>query len=593
MRVNRPEAVGIMPNFRLPRLALWCVMLLTGCSVSATADDTAGDTPNGEVVQDIAAETAAELVVEPDTTFLAEDFTQELTGMDLTDSFTDDGAPDIQDQEVQDVSVPDIQSCDCAAPTLSVTVNDIPSAMNGSKPFTNLSGDLEPFHLALPTHGFVWNVEINCPCGCTLELLSILADSASETTPPGEELAHLFTAQGMEFSYRVPPEHSLAVSDNTLLWAQTTDECGQTGEAQLSVEVHELTAQLHPFDLQDPWLMVYKRDHQTINWHLDADSKGYVTADFAPNGVADFLEDLWTFGLGTANPTAAFSAAQVDGGSDGNDSIARAVLTMTRKKAYAAYLCGADGTKDEDSVNIRFLIQDEPEAPTVDEFAYQFLQPEDTEKSFSMIGFGGGDLSKSLVGLSETIDEWNIQNENNAKFGYGCLTSSLSRFFYQYVYEDDALYVLAATVLAEVLPAMGGTPIGEMEGDDLVIDLDLPASELPSHLAARRTVYETLLDALSAGLGALMAHEIGHSLGLVAYGPPPQGLFGSEKHAEEFVVNPDGCAGAHLDTDGPNLMAAGPGSGNMSAFDISILFTPFFFNELNLAYLQGRVLLTP
>lgn len=591
--MNSNSGVNNWQDFRHAILAMLSVTLLWGCSVSPTANDTAGDTPSSEVVQDLGTETAAELVIEPDTTLSPEDFTQELSSEDLTDSSTDNGGQDVQDTEVQDVPVQDSPSCDCQAPTLSVSVNNIPDSMNGSKPFTNTSGDLEPFHLALPTHGFVWNVEINCPCGCPAEFLSIYADSGSEPTSPAEELAHLFTAQGSKFSYMVSPEHSLAVSDSTLLWAQTTDQCGQTGEAQLEVEVHELTAQLHPFDLQDPWLMVYKRDHQTINWHLDADLKGFITADFAPNGISDFLEDLWTFGLGTANPTVSFSAAIVDGGSDGNDSIARTLLKMTREKAYGAYLCAADGSKDEDSVNIRFLIQDEPEAPSADDFAYQFLQPEDTEKSFSMIGFGGGDLNKSLVGLSETIDEWNIQNENNAKFGYGCLTSSLSRFFYQYVYEDDALYALAATVLAEVLPAMGGTPIGEMEGDDLVIDLDIPASELPSHLASRRTVYEMLLDALSAGLGALMAHEIGHSLGLVAYGPPPQGLFGSEKHAEEFVVNPDGCAGAHLDTDGPNLMAAGPGSGNMGAFNISILFTPFFFNELNLAYLQGRVLLTP
>ena len=36
-------------------------------------------------------------------------------------------------------------------------------------------------------------------------------------------------------------------------------------------------------------------------------------------------------------------------------------------------------------------------------------------------------------------------------------------------------------------------------------------------------------------------------------------------------------------------MEAGPGSGNDS-MDINMLLTPFFFNELNLAYLRGRIL---
>ena len=499
---------------------------------------------------------------------------------------------DLEWPETDGNQEPDLPDCDCPPPTVAVTVNKIPATMNGSQPFTNLSGALEAFHLAVPSFGFVWNVTVDCPCGCADDALSAWAE-ALEASAPGPQLGHLFDADKGEFRYMLDEEHELDESELTNLHADVTDQCGQAGAAYLQVQVLQSTPELHPFDLVDPWLMVYKRDHQTIGWHLDEDSKGFVTADFVPNGIPDFLEDLWTFGLGTPTPTAAFQSVQLGGAADGNDSIARTLLGMTRQKAYVAYRCATDGSKDADSVNIRFYVEGEPQAPDASDFKYQFLSPDDNTKSFSMIGFGGGDLSKSLVGLSETVDEWNVQNENNAKIGYGCLTSSLSRYFYQYVYEDDALYALAATVLAEVLPAMGGTPLGEMEGDDLVIDLQIPAGQLPPHLASRRTVYTMMLDALSAGLGALMAHEIGHSLGLVAYGPPPYGLFGSEKNAIEFVVNPKGCAGAHLDTEGPNLMAAGPGSGNMSAFDISILFTPFFFNELNLAYLQGRVLLAP
>ena len=51
--------------------------------------------------------------------------------------------------------------------------------------------------------------------------------------------------------------------------------------------------------------------------------------------------------------------------------------------------------------------------------------------------------------------------------------------------------------------------------------------------------------------------------------------------------------GPHIDTAGPNLMAAGPGSGNDKALDISFLMQPFFFEPLSLAYLQGRLVVLP
>jgi len=100
------------------------------------------------------------------------------------------------------------------------------------------------------------------------------------------------------------------------------------------------------------------------------------------------------------------------------------------------------------------------------------------------------------------------------------------------------------------------------------------------------------MDLVRGGLAALTSHEIGHSLGLVAYGPPPPGAFADEKLAE-FIANPGGSVGPHIDTAGQNLMQAGPGSGNLPPMSLGFLMSPWFFNELNLAYLQGRVVLLP
>jgi len=410
----------------------------------------------------------------------------------------------------------------------------------------------------------------------------------------GENLFDLFeeTDEG-HWRWLVDEEHELHPAPSVELAACATDVCGQkAAPAGLEVEIVEKTPMLDPFDLEDPWLLVYKRDDYSISLETGEDGEAWVSSQPESNGVYDFLEDLRTVGLGSPVPLPAFSEMTCGDHTGGSECLARTLLELVRENSYVNYGCEPDGTKGIESVNVKFYIEGEPGAPDQAEFDYQFLQGEEEAKAFSMIGFGGGDLSKSLVGLSETCDERNIQNENNAKMGYGCLTSSLVRYFWELLYSDDNVYALASLALADILPAMGGTAIGEMEGDHLVIDFSIPADELSPLSQERRMKVETILELLALGLGALTAHEMGHSLGLVPYGAPPSGLFGAEKKAD-FIENPDGSVGHHIDTEGLNLMQAGPGSGNVSTLDPAYLTSTFFFNELNWAYLQGRIVLLP
>jgi len=484
--------------------------------------------------------------------------------------------------------------CDCVPPTLSITVNDIPYDMNGSVPYLDDSGMLQPFHLALPTQGFVVNLEVECECGCDPVASAFSFDMPAGGLAAGTNLWPLFEEAGNGKRFlRMTPGLSLPVAPAVLLVGHAVDICGQESTAAaLTVETVEMTPLLHPFDIEDPWLLTYHRDHYTVTLVEDGPEATHVEAEAASNGIDDFLEDLWTVGLGCESPTAEFAAVECEGGTGGNECLARELLRRTREKAYKPFLCGPDGSKGEDSVSIRFYIEGEPEAPESDTFEYQFLDQVEGGvppggKAFSILGFGGGDLSKSWVGMSETMDLHNVRNENNGKFGYGCFTTSLVRFFYEYLGKDPNLYALAKTALADLLPVMGGVAVGELPGDELLIDFSVADEDLPKELVMRRKTLDTLLDVLATGLGALAAHEIGHSLGLVPKGAPPLGLFAGETQAS-FITNPDGSKGPHIDTAGPNLMQAGPGSGN-NKLDISMLLTPFFFNELNLAYLQGHL----
>ena len=72
-------------------------------------------------------------------------------------------------------------------------------------------------------------------------------------------------------------------------------------------------------------------------------------------------------------------------------------------------------------------------------------------------------------------------------------------------------------------------------------------------------------------MGTILAHEIGHSVGLVAMGPNPNGLHGDESLHD-------------LHAQGSDVMA--------SAVSYESLITlTFAFRDLDLSYLRQRVLM--
>lgn len=502
--------------------------------------------------------------------------------------------PDTCAQDAGDQHAADPSACACDGPTVLVTVNSIPASMNGSQPFTASNGILTGFSLALPASGFSLDVSYTCPCGCDPSGIHVSADVGSRGLPPGADLAGFLTWTGTAAegsgSWLVPGDAAFAETSKASVTATAVDLCGnESASASLSFRVVELTALLHPFDIPDPWLITWHRDHYAIGWEPGDDGKVAVHADPGADGNPDLLQDLWLLGLGTAQPTPEFAALTCGPHPGGNECIAWQLLQSARSKMYTIFECGPDGSLGPESVLIRLHLEGEDDAPDPATFAYQVLTGAETEKAFSMIGLGGGDLSQTWIGMSQTVDKGNRGNEDNAKLGYGMFTTSLVRFIFKALDSNPDLMALAALVLSDIVPAMGGAALGELPEDHLVADPSVPASALSAEAKARRMQLETEMEILAAGLAALAVHEIGHSLGLDAKGPPPTGLFGGEDKAE-FCVNPLGCVGAHLDTEGPNVMAAGPGSGN-AAFDIDFLMKTTFFTPLEMAYFRGRIVL--
>ena len=509
---------------------------------------------------------------------------------DLVEDLSDllaDVAPDLP-PELE----PELPSCDCAAPIAAVTVNGIPETMNGSQPY--LGNDLQEhaFHLALPTWGFTWEVTADCPCGCDEDALEAFLATDEALPIEGLEVHFVFDGEGA-WSWDVPEDLALP-TPGAGLCVRVTDACGKPStDVCLQVDLVEMTPALHPFQPPDPWVFVWRRDSRTIGL---ADNEDGVTvwSDPEPNGAWDFLEDLWLAGLGTAaaEATPEWTAMDCGWAQGGNECVVRAILEAVRSEAYKFYFKEPDGTCGTHCTDILFLIEGEAGAPDPANFEYQTLDGTEVTRNFSMIGFGGGDLSQSLLGLSESMDPRNDGNENNAKAGYGCLTTSLVRFIIEAMADDPSLADLAAVMFGSIMPTLGGISLGAGPEDHLVIDSAVPDADLSSAALQRRKTWDFMVDVMGFGLAALTVHEIGHSVGLVAYGAPPYGLFGSEKEAA-FVESPAGCKGAHIDTAGLNLMQAGPGSGNGFVFSMDLLSEPIGFNELNSAYLKGQLLILP
>lgn len=570
-----------MPRSSLP-VPLWSGLFVVIIVASAVCSGDTGRTDGSvEVLDSSTVKDSFEAVDSEEGAVALPDSSEDVASESGEDA--DGEAPDAGPEK------DDAPSCDCLPPSVSVTVNDIPASMNGSGPYMDNEGAFADFRLALPVSGFVWELSIDCPCGCDVDGLEAWVGAKSD-----ENLASFFQTDGKgDWTWTVEDGQELPEMDGLELQARVTDGCGQASQkASLTVRTVEMTTVLDPFDLEDPWLLTYSRDFYSITWAMDLDGNVVLEALEGGNGIPDFLEDLWTIGMGTPNPTDDFDTVTCEGVTGGNECLARLLLGMVRERMYPMFERQPDGTPLEGSVNIRFLLEGEPGAPDPAGFVYQFLDGTETVKSFSMIGFGGGNLAADYVGMSESLDRRNVRNENNAKKDYGVMTTSLIRYFYQLLFADPSILDLAQLFLGDLLPTLGGIPMGEKAGDDRAVDMAVPDGDLAADVLDRRQKMLAALELVCGGLAALTSHEIGHSLGLVPYGHPPYGFFADEKKAD-FIENPAGSIGPHIDTTGQNLMQAGPGSGNLPPMSIGFLMSPWFFNELNLAYLQGRVVLLP
>ncbi len=471
--------------------------------------------------------------------------------------------------------------------SMHLTVNDVPAAMTGRTPYKANDGSSKTFLLHVPTYGFTvdvtWAGTMAKPSA-----LKVTCDRDLGTFKAGQDLASRFTRTPGKATLLLPKE--MAAPPGQVTFTANMVEGATPRSSGLKVMARERTYKEDPFRLLDTWVVVFGRDLYTVTSGKDSAGWWSVSGSEAKNGLVDFEEDLRVAGLST--PAMLSAAAKLKSGKDtGTNAIMRAwmereVLGAARK----AFGLTSDGTASAGSVNIRLLSDSDPAAPDFKTFKQQTLTGAETSRPFSCISVGGGNPSLPYLGRASGGDVGNLRNEANLAPSRGVFTGSAIAFIARTAGKDATLKMLLRQLLGDFVPELGsgGKRVGEHSLDATILASGFDPKTASSSARSRYDKLKFLVQTIGRLAGALTAHEIGHSLGLVPNGAPPYGLFGGEKNA--VFTNGARTTSHHIDTPGFNLMEAGPGSAPGAKLDIMTYLTVPRFNALNMAYLRGRLL---
>jgi hypothetical protein len=275
------------------------------------------------------------------------------------------------------------------------------------------------------------------------------------------------------------------------------------------------------------------------------------------NGVPDFDDDLLRLGLATAGDVA------------GTNAFVRGLL-LDAILAQANRLFGRGDRGeplDGGSVPLRFTKR-QPIGLTHTQMALGGLDPEGDRTR------GYGDESTGVLGRAYYDYRNGNPSERNTSTSPGLGVFPAEMWLYQsliHIQVWPSFQTVFAQRFRPLCPDMGGTPAGAHPLDAQVLRSDFDYLAANSSQRARWQTVMNAVDDWSSVIGVILAHEVGHSVGLVAPGPSPTGLFGdSSLH--------DAYAGA------AEVMAPSVGYEAMISLD-------YQFRDIDLAYLRQRVLL--
>jgi hypothetical protein len=425
--------------------------------------------------------------------------------------------------------------------------------------------------LQVPRHGFtidLGHVDPSSPVdpSRTAIVATVAVDVNGVGLQAGLDLAphlHLSTT-GTTSSFLVPP--TLSFPEGVFgLQAYVFDSSGMVSIPAEFValakegddDVRPFETSVHPSQL---WFIDTSRDVEAYSVNV-FDFVRPVRVASGPNGRTD-LDDLFlAIGLACEAPV-----PDLSGGPDSNQA-AKENFEAAVLAELAALFQGC---------NVEFTFQRPGPFPASTSVPYAAV-------GFSQIALSGAEHGSGTTGTLGValFDPNNRHQEDNAATAYRG-HQRLGVFLHTLV--NDGIIAHPTTrfraTFDPFIPARYGTPIGEAAGD-----LERLAGRLTDQ---RTTRIVTALAELARFAAVILAHECGHSVGLVANGPMPVGLYGND--AVHFPVYPSSAADGHIKM--PASLFPGRSENVMSpAFDFESALAPETrFNTLNHAYLRERVL---
>ncbi len=411
---------------------------------------------------------------------------------------------------------------DFAAPVVNATVNGIDSSRRTG--------------LVLPTHGFT--VQMDAVDGTqTPDVGSVRVDFVGDGIAPADDALWATASIGYRTFHASLPQNLALTPGTWTMSVRVADLSGNVGvSAPLTFTVVEPAGGLVPFERTQ---VIWARTD------LDRDD----------NGRGDFEDDMLRLGLATGGDPLGTNAYVRD--------LARDAILAHANQLFGR---GPDGAPiDSDSVGVRFTHAAPAGLPHM-QMALGGFDPQGSR------GRAYGSATSGVLGRAYyDLRNANINDRNiGTSPGLGVFPAEM--FLYQADLHQQ-LYPSFVTMFAQrflsLCPDMGGTPVGSNPVDAQVFQSSFDLANATSAQLARRNAVLRAVEDWGKAIGTVLAHETGHSVGLVAPGPAPSGLFG-----DSSLHNANASAA--------EVMAAAVGYEAMVSLE-------YAFRDTDAAYLRHRI----
>jgi len=416
-------------------------------------------------------------------------------------------------------------SSDTAPPTVTATVNGIHASRSAG--------------LVLPPSGFTIDVTATDSGNQWVDLGAFDVQFVGTGSAPGTATLMAGAVIGYgSLSVTVPSTAALTPGSWTMAVVARDLSGNTTTSPALAFTVAAVDSNVLPFErTQVVW----------VRTELDRDN----------DGIADFDKDMLRLGFATAGDPIGT-----------NGRMRTLLLDGILAQANHLYGRGSRGEPlDSGSVGLRFARR-QPIAVPHTQMALGGYDPEGNKnRSY-------GAESTGILGRAYYDYRNSNPSERNTATSPGLGVFPAEMWLYQCRIHEQvwpSFQTTFAQRFRPLCPDMGGVPVGAHALDATVLATSFAYATANSSERAR---WNTIMDAAedwSTVIGIILAHEVGHSVGLVAPGIAPSGLFGDASLHNTF-------------SSAAEVMSASVGYESMTSLD-------YFFRDIDLAYLRQRVLL--